>query len=68
MIHLHDAIAPMNLNKFELGDLERGKKSVARTTTLRENIFMSNEVNSRSDLFSNRFAAICREPPRDQST
>ena len=26
VIHLHDAIAPMNLNKFELGDLERGKK------------------------------------------
>ena len=68
VIHLHDATAPMNLNKFELGDVKRGKKSVARTTTLRENIFMSNEVNTRSDLFSNRFAAICREPPRDQST
>ena len=26
VIHLHDAIAPMNLTKFELGDLERGKK------------------------------------------
>ena len=68
MIHLHDATAPMNLNKFELGDVKRGKKSVARISTLRENIFMSNEVNSRSDLFSNRFAAICREPLRDQST